>query len=68
MQRLTPYLFFTIAALGLALIALDTDQSWQTEEVDLLDAVLIVAGTLIGAHVLRKLVVWLLSRRDNRQD
>ena len=68
MQRLTPYLFFLLACVGLAMIAFDTDQSWQTEEIDLLDAVLIVAGTLIGAHVLRKLVVWLLSRRDNRQD
>ena len=68
MQRLTPYLFFLLACVGLAMIAFDADQSWQTEEVDLGGAVLIVAGTLIGAHVLRKLVVWLLSRRDNRQD
>ena len=66
MQRLTPYLFFTIAALGLAMVALDQDQSWQTEEVDTLDAVLIIAGVFIGAHLLRKLAGFLYGRLRDR--
>lgn len=66
MQRITPYLFFILAALALAMIALDPDDSWQAEEVDMLDAVLITAGVLIGAHALRKLAGWAVSRWKNR--
>ncbi len=55
MQRITPYAFFLVAILALGMVAFDTDDSWQTEEVDMLDAILITAGVLIGAHVLRKL-------------
>jgi hypothetical protein len=68
MQRLTPYLFFIIAALALAMIALDPDDSWQTEEVDTLDAVLITVGVLVGAHALRRLGGWLYSRYKDRKN
>lgn len=67
MQRITPYAFFLIAIIGLAMVAFDKDDSWQTEEVDMLDAVLITAGVLIGAHVLRKLVGRLYARSKDRQ-
>lgn len=65
--RITPYLFFLIAILALVMIAFDDDQSWQTEEVDLLDAVLVTAGVLIGAHLLRKLTETLYARWKDRQ-
>ena len=68
MRRLTPYIFFILAIFAFAMIALDSDDSWQTEEVNLLDAVLITAGVLIGAHLLRKLVQAWLVRRKDRQD
>lgn len=68
MRRLTPYIFFLLAIIAFAMIALDPDDSWQTEEVDLLDAVLITAGVLIGAHLLRKLGQAFLARRKDRQD
>ena len=55
MGRLTPYIFFLLAVLAFAMIALQPDDSWQTEEIDMVDAVLITAGVLIGAHLLRKL-------------
>ena len=50
------------------MIAVDDDQSWQNEEVDMLDAVLITAGVLIGAHLLRKLVGWLYARWKGRAE
>ena len=68
MRRLTPYIFFILAIFAFAMIALDTDDSWQTEEVNLLDAVLITAAVLIGAHLLRKLVQAWLVRKKDRQD
>ena len=68
MRRLTPYIFFLLAIIAFTMIALDSDDSWQTEEVNLLDAVLITAGVLIGAHLLRKLVQAWLVRRKDRQD
>ena len=55
MDRLTPYIFFIVAILAIGMIALQDDGSWQTEEVDMLDAVLITGGVLIGAHLLRML-------------
>ena len=67
MQRITPYAFFLIAVIGLAMVAFDKDDSWQTEEVGMLDAVLITAGVLIGAHLLRKLVGWIYARSKDRQ-
>ena len=67
MQRLTPYLFFIIAALGLAMVAVDQDQSWQTEEVDTLDAIIVIAGVFIGAHLLRKLAGFLHGRMRDRE-
>lgn len=62
MRPLTPYLFFLLAALAFLMIALDDDDSWQTEKVDMLDGILITAGVLIGAHVLRKLGELLYAR------
>jgi hypothetical protein len=55
MDRLTPYIFFIVAILAIGMIALQDDGSWQTEEVDMFDAVLITGGVLIGAHLLRKI-------------
>ena len=54
-MRITPYIFFLLAIIAFAMIAFRPDKSWQTEEVDMLDAVLITGGVLIGAHLLRKL-------------
>ena len=68
MQRLTPYIFFLLVIIAFAMIAFDQDQGWQTEEVDLLDAVLITAGVLIGAHVLRKIVATLYARWRDREE
>lgn len=62
MRRLTPYIFFLLAIMAFTMIAFDSDDSWQTEQVDMLDAVLITAGVLIGAHLLRKLVEMLYTR------
>ena len=67
MGRLTPYIFFLLAILAFVMIALQPDDSWQTEEVDMLDAVLITAGVLIGAHLLRKLGQTLYTRWKDRQ-
>ena len=53
MGRLTPYIFFLLAVIAFGMIALEPDDSWQSDEVELLDAVLITGGVLIGAHVLR---------------
>ena len=65
--RITPYLFFLIAIIALAIIAFNDDQSWQTEEVDMFDAVLVTAGVLIGAHLVRKLAEALYARWKDRQ-
>ncbi|MBT8427406.1 MAG: hypothetical protein KJO02_05190 [Erythrobacter sp.] len=62
MRRLTPYIFFLLAIMAFAMIAFDKGESWQTEQVDILDAVLITAGVLIGAHLLRKLAEVLYKR------
>lgn len=62
MDRLTPYIFFIVAILAIGMIALQDDGSWQTEEVDMLDAVLITAAVLIGAHLLRKIGTTLYER------
>lgn len=66
--RITPYAFFLLVIIGFALIAFDDDRSWQTEEVDLLDAVLVTAGVLIGAHLLRKLAEALYARWKDRAE
>ena len=68
MGRLSPYIFFLLAILAFGMIAFQPDKSWQTEQVDLLDAVLITAGVLIGAHVLRKLGQALYKRWQERQE
>ena len=65
--RITPYIFFLLVIIGFAIIAFDEDQSWQTEEVDMLDAVLVTAGVLIGAHLLRKIAEVLYARWKDRQ-
>ena len=61
-MRLTPYIFFLLAIIAFVMIAFQPDDSWQTEQVDALDAVLITAGVLIGAHLLRKLAEVLYAR------
>ena len=68
MGRLSPYIFFLLAVLAFGMIAFQPDESWQTEQVDLLDAVLITAGVLIGAHILRKLGQALYKRWQDRQE
>lgn len=67
MGRLTPYIFFLLAVLAFAMIALQPDESWQTEEIEILDAVLITGGVLIGAHLLRKLGQILYARWKDRR-
>lgn len=67
MRGLTPYIFFLLVILAFGMIALQPDDSWQTDEVDMLDAVLITAGVLIGAHVLRKLGEGLYARWKDRK-
>ena len=66
MRRLTPYLFFLLAILAFGMIALSPDDSWQSDEIDPLRAVLIVAGVFLGAHAMRWAVgkVW-QGRRDD---
>lgn len=54
MQRLTPYLFFTLAVAGLAWVAIRGDAGFD-EEVDPLTAVIVVAGVFLTAHALRHL-------------
>ena len=66
--RITPYLFFLIAVIAFAMIAFQPDDSWQSEQVDMLDAVLITAGVLIGAHLLRKLAEALYRRWKSRDE
>ncbi|PZT91218.1 MAG: hypothetical protein DI637_02485 [Citromicrobium sp.] len=63
MRRITPYLFFVLAIGTFAMIALDDDQSWQAEEVDPLQAVLLVAAAFAGAHVLRLIVTRFFANR-----
>ena len=65
MQRITPYLFFILAAAALVMIAVKGDAGFE-EEVDPLKAVLVVAGAFAGAHALRFLVGrWLAKRSGN---
>ncbi|MBX7514761.1 hypothetical protein K3179_09410 [Qipengyuania sp. GH38] len=54
MQRLTPYLFFTLAIAGLAWIAIKGDTGFD-EEVEPLTAVIVVTGVFLTAHALRHL-------------
>lgn len=68
MQRITPYLFFVIAAGAFAMIALDSDQSWQTQEISPLRAVIIVGVTFAGAHLLRVLVTRYFSKKEKDKD
>lgn len=68
MRRLTPYIFFLLAIIAFAMIALEPDDSWQSEEVDVLDAVLITAGVLIGAHLLRIIGTRLFERWKSRDE
>ena len=65
--RITPYLFFALAALALSLIALSPNDDWHSAEVDPLNAVLIVAGVFIGAHLLRKLAEAAVARWKDRE-
>ena len=65
---ITPYLFFLLAIIALAMMAFDKDQSWQAEEVDITHAVLITAGVLIGAHILRKIATHFYVRWKDRQE
>ncbi|MBY6217225.1 hypothetical protein [Qipengyuania aquimaris] len=67
MDRLTPYIFFIVAILAIGMIALQDDGSWQTEEVDMLDAVLITGGVLIGAHLVRMLGKKVFERWKERR-
>ncbi|MBX7540135.1 hypothetical protein [Qipengyuania sphaerica] len=67
-HRLTPYAFFLVAIIALGMVALDPGGSWQTEEVDMLDAVLITIGVLVGAHVLRKIGEILYTRWKDRRE
>lgn len=67
MRRLTPYIFFLLAVFAFAMISQQPDTGWQTEEVDPVQAVLIVAGVLIGAHVLRRLAEMVYDRWKDRQ-
>jgi len=62
MQRLTPYLFFTLAAAGLAWVAIRSDTGFD-EEVDPLTAVIVVAGVFLAAHALRHLATRLFRKR-----
>ena len=62
MQRLTPYLFFTLAATGLVWVAIRGDAGFH-EEVDPLTAVIVVAGVFLAAHALRHLAARLFSNR-----
>ncbi len=68
MGRLSPYIFFLLAILAFGMIALQPDESWQTEQVNMVDAVLITAGVLIGAHVLRKVGQAVYKRWKDRQE
>lgn len=62
MQRITPYLFFILAAVALVMIAVQGDAGFE-EEVNPLQAVLVVAGAFAGAHLLRFLVKrWMAGR------
>lgn len=67
MDRLTPYVFFIVAILAIGMIALQDDGSWQTEEVGLLEAVLITGGVLIGAHILRRFGLRVYDRWKSRR-
>lgn len=65
MQRITPYLFFILAAAALVMIAVKGDAGFG-EEVNPLQAVLVVAGAFAGAHALRFLVKrWMADRGDD---
>ncbi|MBK63328.1 MAG: hypothetical protein CL575_10380 [Altererythrobacter sp.] len=68
MGRLSPYIFFLLAILAFGMIALQPDDSWQTEQVNMVDAVLITVGVLIGAHVLRKVGQAVYKRWKDRQE
>ena len=68
MQRITPYIFFLLVILALGMIAFHPDESWQTEKVDPMTAVLVTVGVLIGAHLLRKLGEAVYARwKSNRE-
>ena len=62
MQRLTPYLFFTLALAGLVWVAIRGDTGFE-EEVDPLTAVIVVAGVFLTAHALRHLAARRFSNR-----
>lgn len=64
--RLSPYIFFLLAAGAFAMIAVQGEES-LTEPVDPLRAVLIVVGVFAGAHILRALVARLFGRDENRR-
>lgn len=63
MQRITPYLFFILVAGAFVLIAIKGDAGFE-DEVDPLEAVLVVAAAFLGAHGLRYAVNRWLARRD----
>lgn len=62
-ERLTPYIFFLLAAGAFVMIAIQGDGALE-EPVDPLRAVLVVIGVFAGAHILRALVARLLGKRD----
>ena len=68
MGRLSPYIFFLLAILAFGMIAFQPDESWQTEQVNMVDAVLITVGVLIGAHVLRKVGQAVYKRWKDRRE
>ena len=63
-ERLTPYLFFVLCAAALVMFAVQGDAGFE-EEVDPLQAVLVVAGAFIAAHGLRHVIGrWFGRRKD----
>lgn len=50
------------------MIALDSDQSWQTQEISPFQAVIMVGVTFAGAHLLRLLVTRYFSKKEKDKD
>lgn len=63
MRRLTPYLFFLLAAAGLLMVAIKGDAGFE-DEVDPLQAILVIGGVFIGAHALRHIMIRVLENRQ----
>ena len=67
MTRLTPYLFFILAALAFVMVALSDDDAWQSQDVSLFNAVLIIGGVFLAAHGLRKVITMVSDRHRTRR-